>query len=191
MQRLFLVRHGPTHAKGMVGWTDLPADLSDSAALQRLSDWLPPKARIISSDLTRAAATADAIAANRMRLPHDPALREINFGDWEMRTWSDISAENPERIRAFYETPGAVRAPKGDSWDSLRARASPAFDAHLSATTDDLIAVCHFGVILSQLQRATGFAAYETFAQKIDNLSVTEILIEDGAWRPGVINHIA
>ena len=24
MQRLFLIRHGPTHAKGMIGWTDLP-----------------------------------------------------------------------------------------------------------------------------------------------------------------------
>ena len=28
MTRFWLVRHGPTHAKTMVGWTDLPADLS-------------------------------------------------------------------------------------------------------------------------------------------------------------------
>ncbi|HHL22744.1 MAG TPA: histidine phosphatase family protein, partial [Aliiroseovarius sp.] len=23
------LRHGPTHAKGLVGWSDVPADLSD------------------------------------------------------------------------------------------------------------------------------------------------------------------
>ena len=37
MTRLWWVRHGPTHAKAMVGWRDLPADLSDTAALARLA----------------------------------------------------------------------------------------------------------------------------------------------------------
>ena len=56
MSRLFLVRHGPTHAKTMVGWSDLPADLSDTAALARLSDHLPshPFWRIKSSALLSA-----------------------------------------------------------------------------------------------------------------------------------------
>ena len=50
MTRLFLVRHGPTHAKTMVGWSDLPADLSDRAALDRLAGFLPDQATVISSD---------------------------------------------------------------------------------------------------------------------------------------------
>jgi alpha-ribazole phosphatase len=45
MTRLWLVRHGPTHARTMVGWTDLPADLSDVAALARLSAHLPRRRR--------------------------------------------------------------------------------------------------------------------------------------------------
>ena len=36
MTDIFLIRHGPTHAKGMVGWSDLAADLSDTQALARL-----------------------------------------------------------------------------------------------------------------------------------------------------------
>ncbi|MGL6209472.1 MAG: histidine phosphatase family protein, partial [Paracoccaceae bacterium] len=59
MTRFFWVRHGPTHAKTMVGWTDLPADLSDTAALDRLKATLPQGAVTISSDLIRATATAD------------------------------------------------------------------------------------------------------------------------------------
>jgi hypothetical protein len=35
MTRFWLVRHGPTHAKAMIGWTDLAADLSDQSALRR------------------------------------------------------------------------------------------------------------------------------------------------------------
>ncbi len=37
MTRFWLVRHGPTHAKAMIGWTDLVADLSDVETLARLS----------------------------------------------------------------------------------------------------------------------------------------------------------
>ena len=34
--RVSLVRHGPTHARGLIGWSDVPADVSDRKALARL-----------------------------------------------------------------------------------------------------------------------------------------------------------
>ncbi|WP_439141982.1 histidine phosphatase family protein [Planktotalea sp.] len=189
MQRLFLVRHGPTHAKGMIGWTDLPADLSDTAALQRLDAYLPNDARIVSSDLIRTIETANAIEKRRTRLPHDPSLREMHFGDWENLGFKDVSAHSPDQVRAFYEQPGDIAPPNGESWNQVRARVSPTIDNLLAEYRSDLIVVCHFGVVLSQLQRATGLQSYETFAQKIDNLSITEVIVKDGTWHTGVINH--
>lgn len=171
MTRFWLVRHGPTHAKAMIGWTDLAADLSDTAALTRLSAHLPPKAPVISSDLSRAIATADALG-DRPRLPHDPALREIHFGQWETRTFADIDAEAPSLIRAFWETPGDIRPPGGESWNDLTTRTWSALD-RLHGTAPDLIVVAHFGPILAALQRAAGLTAPQVFAHKIDNLSVT------------------
>ncbi len=44
---LWFVRHGPTHSKAAVGWSDIPADLSDLDALARLSNYLPEKANIL------------------------------------------------------------------------------------------------------------------------------------------------
>jgi len=38
-------------------------------------------------------------------------------------------------------------------------------------------------VILRQFQRAKAIYAYQAFAQKIDNLSLTEIEITDQRWR--------
>ena len=100
MTRLFLVRHGPTHAKSMVGWSDLPADLSDLAQIDRLSGYLPADAIVVSSDLLRSTATADAIQGSRQRLHHRPELREIHFGQWELRSAAEIEAEDAALARA-------------------------------------------------------------------------------------------
>jgi len=186
MKRLWMVRHGPTHAKSMVGWSDLPADLSDTAALSRLSDHLPD-APVVSSDLIRAAATADAIQGARPRLPHAPDLREINFGSWELRNFTEIEAEDPDRIRAYWDQPGDVTAPGGESWNGLTSRVHGTLD-RLLAAHDDLIVVAHFGVILAQIQRALDLTAYEAFGHRIDNLSVTAFQRAE-TWEVGAINH--
>lgn len=187
MKRLWMVRHGPTHARSMVGWSDLPADLSDTAALSRLSDHLP-NAPVVSSDLIRAAATADAIQSDRPRLPHVPDLREINFGTWELRRFSEIEAEDPDRIRAYWDQPGDITAPGGECWNGLTCRVHAALD-RLLAAHDDLVVVAHFGVILAQIQRALDLSAYEAFGHRIDNLSVTAFERAE-SWKVGAINHV-
>ncbi len=176
MTRFWLVRHGPTHAKTMVGWTDLPADLSDSAALARLNAHLPPDAPVISSDLVRAIATADALGP-RPRLPHDPALREMHFGQWETRAFAEIEAESPDHIRAFWETPGDIRPPGGESWNDLANRIWAVLD-RLQGLAPDLIVVAHFGPILAALQRAENLSPEAVFAHRIDNLSVTCLTLD-------------
>ncbi|MBP9952629.1 MAG: histidine phosphatase family protein [Cypionkella sp.] len=183
MTRFWLVRHGPTHAKTMVGWTDLPADLSDTAAIARLNAFLP-NAPVISSDLIRAITTADTLAP-RPRLPHDPALREMHFGIWEMRSFAEIEATTPEHIRAFYQTPGDVRAPGGESWHDLTARVQAAL-SRLNGSADDIIIVAHFGAIVAALQLALRLTPEQAFAHRIDNLSLTRIT----AGTADLINHI-
>lgn len=187
MTKLWMVRHGPTHAKTMVGWSDIPADLSDIAAIQRLRAFLPD-ATVVSSDLIRASATADTLEP-RKRLPHDPQLREINFGDWELRTFAGVEAEDPKTIRAYWETPGHVAPPNGESWNVVRQRVDTAIDGYLEQGFDDLIVVAHFGVILTQVQRTLGIGAYEAFSHRIDNLSVTVLETNGARWVAGKINH--
>ena len=192
MTRFWWVRHGPTHAKTMVGWSDLPADLSDNDALARLSAYLPQDALIVSSDLIRAKTTADALQENRTRLPHDPGLREMHFGDWELRSHTQIEAETPDLIRAFWDRPGDVRPPNGESWNDLNTRVWAATDLLISDFTGrNIIVVAHFGATLSALQRAGDLTPEQAFSHRIDNLSVTEMELSPGGWHIGRINHIA
>ena len=178
MRRLWLVRHGPTGARGMCGWTDLPADLSNLAALSRLSLALPD-APMASSDLRRAVATADAVADGRERLPHEPGLREIHFGAWEMRTHAECEAEDPRLARLLLDEPGVHAPPGGEGWDAFAARVGATVERLLAARTGDLILVCHFGTILSLVQRARGVSAVEAFAQAVAPLSLTVL-----RWEP-------
>lgn len=189
--RLFLVRHGPTHAKSMVGWSDLPADLSDTAALARLEAALPPEALVVSSDLIRAVDTASAIQGSRHRLPHQADLREIHFGAWELRSWKEVDAEDPARIRAYWETPGDTTPPGGESWNQVCARVNTAIDALLQAHLgQDLVIVGHFGQILTQIQRAEGLSPEAAFSHRIDNLSVSEVQFGPDGWTSGELNQI-
>lgn len=190
MTRLFLVRHGPTHAKGMVGWSDLPADLSDKATLARLSEHMPAEALVVASDLARASATADAIQGARQRLPDRHDLRELHFGQWELRTFREIETSHPELSRAYWERPGDIRPPGGESWNEGAARVGAAVDALIGSHSGrDLVIVAHFGAILTQLQRALGIRADAVLAHRIDNLSVTELTRHPDRWETGAINH--
>ncbi|MBE2275930.1 MAG: histidine phosphatase family protein [Rhodobacteraceae bacterium] len=188
MTRLWLVRHGPTHARTMVGWTDLPADLSDVAALARLSAHLPAAAPVISSDLSRATATADVLPGRR-RLPHDRDLREMHFGRWEMRRHDEIEAETPDLIRAFWDRPGEVRPPGGESWHDLCTRVLAALD-RLQGLAPDVIVVAHFGPILAALQAAENLSAEEALAHRIDPLSVTCLVLGPAPQVLAVNHHV-
>lgn len=186
------VRHGPTHEKSFVGWRDVPADLSDTALIERVRAHLPDHALMVSSDLIRSVHTADALSADtHTRLPHEPDLREINFGVWDGMRFDAVAARDPQLSRAFWEKPGDIVAPEGESWNQTAARVNGVVDrmniAHRGA---HIIAVAHFGVILTQVQRALGISAYKAMARTIDNISVTTIRHQGGeAWDVEQINH--
>ena len=176
------VRHGPTHERAFAGHRDVPADLSDTARIARLNAHLPRTATLVSSDLQRATRTADALAGSRARLPDTPALREFDFGDWDGLTFDEISKRDPILSRAFWEQPGDIRAPNGESWNDLGARVSAFVDeVNAQAATPDIIAVAHIGVIMTQIERALGSAS-AAMAHSIAPLSVTCLRLDNGAW---------
>jgi len=189
--RFWWVRHGPTHREELIGWTDAEADLSDVAELRRLSGHLPPEAPVISSDLLRCRATADAFLGERALLGHLADLREIHFGDWEGRTPAELAEAEPELSEKFWTSPGDIALPGGESWNELSARVSKRVETLCDCYPDqDVIAVAHLGVILSQIQMATGMPASSALGFQIDNLSVTRIdYLGAGAWRVFGVNH--
>ncbi|MBL6854865.1 MAG: histidine phosphatase family protein [Rhodobacteraceae bacterium] len=191
MKNWWWIRHGPTHAKCMVGWTDIAADLSDKSMIIKLDEYLPRDAKIISSDLSRAAETASAIENGRVRLDNEFDLREFNFGDWDGKNWQEISKNYPKLSEEYWTQPGDIQPPNGESWNQSSKRINTCVDKiNERIKCKNIIAVAHFGVILTQIQRAMRISAVEVLANKIDNFSVTKISHNVDGWSVKEINKI-
>lgn len=187
------LRHGPTHEKTFVGWRDVPADLSDHAAIARVRAYLPNRALLVSSDLIRATATADAVEMpGHIRLPHARALREFNFGAWDGLGFEAVTARDPALARAYWETPGDVTPPGGESWNEAARRVAEwVATVNRKNRQGHIIAVAHIGVIMTQIQQASGLTPVEAIGHQIDNLSVTRLDWDGASWSLGAINYLA
>jgi alpha-ribazole phosphatase len=149
----------------------------------RLDAFLPADAIVVASDLTRASATADRIAGKRARLPDMPQLREFDFGAWDGLDFAAVAARDPELSRAFWDTPGDVAAPNGESFNAVGARASTAIEGLArDHPGTDLIAVAHMGVIMAHIGLSAGLGLKAALSHQIEPLSVTclDRIGEDG-----------
>jgi len=88
-RRIVFWRHGRTAwnaERRFQGQSDIPLDEQGVAQASRAADMLVHLAphRIVSSDLSRAQATAEALArVSQLTVTTDPRLRETNAGEWE------------------------------------------------------------------------------------------------------------
>lgn len=190
MTVIYWVRHAPTHEKAFVGHRDVAADLSDIAQIERLDAALPKDALVVSSDLSRCIATASAIQGSRTRLPHRTGLREFDFGVWDGLTFTQVSEKWPDLSRTYWEKPGDVAPPEGESWDAAAARITADVGALITLhPRRSIIAVAHFGAILTQIAHAAGLSPYRALSHRIDNYSITEIQTRP-TWGVARINHV-
>lgn len=121
MTTLYLVRHA--EAEGNVyrrchGQYDsllthrAPAQLA--CAAERFAE--VPLSAVYASDLYRARHTAKAIADRKgMRVRIDPALREIDMGEWEDAPWALLPRVAPERYAEWQNHPARCVVPGGES----------------------------------------------------------------------------
>lgn len=163
MTRLILVRHceAEGNTKGVLqGRSDY--DISGNGAVQlelvalRLRN--EPLAAICSSPLRRAFKTAQAI--NRyhgLTIKVDPRISEIDLGDWEGRSWEEISAQDSPMFRIWNETPGRFRAEGGESMQEVYDRMwAAALDMVRANPGKTVCAVSHGCAIRNFLCRALG-----------------------------------
>ena len=185
MTNWYWIRHGPTHLKSLVGWSDVDVDLSNVNRLKKLDDYLPNDSLIISSDLKRTIKTATEIQNMRERLPNNKNLREFNFGEWELKKSSEIAAKYPKLSKDYWSSPGDTAPPNGESWNQAAKRINAEVDnINERYKGKNIIAVGHFGVILTQLQRAAKIQSQSAISFQIDNLSVTHLEhLGDKHWR--------
>jgi probable phosphoglycerate mutase len=183
---IFLIRHGETlgNASRTVQLPDNP--LSTRGALQagRLARRLAPEgiALILSSDLSRAAATADHLRrATGAPVRYTPLLQERNFGDIRGTPYAELGFDMFEPDYS---------PPNGETWEAFHARVDRAWAfvrEAANATAGHLAVVTHGLVCRSLAGRHLVLPEGEAAPLVWPNTSLT-IVDHPSPWRVRLLN---
>ena len=163
---IHLIRHGITEGiqrKCFYGWKDLPVVEEGFEELEKFkAEGVYPQfdvedAQFFVSGLVRTMQTLKCIYGD-VDYTVNEKLKEINFGDWEMKTWKEL--EDTEQWHKWMtDTTGEFRFPNGDSMLSFAARIREGMDevvglhrmkelSHRHSGKDAVtVVVCHGGTI--------------------------------------------
>jgi probable phosphoglycerate mutase len=187
---LFLVRHGETDWNAAGRWqgqTDVPLNPRGREQAREVAGRLRGAglAAIASSDLLRARATAEIIAAHLgLVVNHlDAALRERRFGCFEGLTREEVEARFPEAWARYLADPGPA-PPGGESRGELLGRLLPAVASAAARLPGPLLVVMHGGAMRALLAGHVGEMPRPSSASwplhGIQNGHVFRITLEDG-----------
>ena len=183
MSRLLLARHGQSVSNAVrrfqgaqdVALSELGARQADALgqAIRRL-----PIAAVYTSPLERARRTAE-IAAAGLGVPLTPVddLRELSLGDWEGRTVEEIRALPGDPYEQWVRDPVACLPPGAEPLAEVQARVVSAM-ADIAAdhpNGQQVLVVCHGGVISAYLAHCLGLPLSSIWRLTLSNGSITEV----------------
>lgn len=182
---VYLVRHGQTFAnaeKKFAGIWDVALNEIGIEQAKKASEKLKHIKfdKIFASDLQRAFHTATYIAEpHQMEVVPFPAFREINFGDWEGKTYEEIKALDKDGMSKWIADYQSFDAHGGESVEAVYQRTSKAFDEIIASydknSEANVLIVAHGGVIQTLLTHICygDLSGYWRFG--IDNCGVNRV----------------
>lgn len=183
---IFLIRHGETlgNASRTVQLPDSPLSARGAQQAARLARRLTHEgiSLILSSDYSRAAATADHLRrATGAPIRYSPLLQERNFGDLRGTPYAELGFDMFE--------PGYA-PPNGETWEMFHARVDRAWalaQDEAAATVGHLAVVTHGLVCRSLADRHLVLPDGELAPAAWHNTSLT-IIDHPAPWRVRLLN---
>jgi broad specificity phosphatase PhoE len=181
--RFVFVRHGVAMgADGRcVGHTDLPLSPRGAADIRVLSTRIARAVhgtpRVVTSDLRRAVDSA-AIIARELCIDVDTnwRLREMDFGDWDGRSWAELGRDDDSRLRHWTDHWEETAPPGGESLDHLASRVTDWLHVELARTIGHdrtVVVVAHGGSIRVAVSLLLGKSLRQLFTLPIDHARAT------------------
>jgi glucosyl-3-phosphoglycerate phosphatase len=194
-ERMIVWRHGRTSWNAThryQGQADIELDdlgRRQAVAAARMIKDLKPTA-IIASDLSRAAATAGALAElTGLTVQYDRRLREIDVGSWEGLTADQAAETDPELAAGLAAGEDVRRSPTGEKVSEVAHRVSAALTAIAEGSDDGEVVV----VTMHGLAGRVGIAEFlDIPADRLGGLRNCAWVILDrhplGHWYIGAYN---
>ena len=198
MVEIILVRHGLTlwNFEGRIqGISDTELAPEGLRQAKLLAENFPfdKVDAIYSSDLSRAKTTAQFVADKfGLTVQPDAGFREVDFGEWEGKYFSNLEKENPEMLKIFHTQPDKLKLDGFETFEKAQVRAMDALKKiianHETGGESRVVIVAHgtinrlilFGILdipIKNLWRLNQF-----------NTAVNILRIDDGGFTVRLIN---
>ncbi len=178
--KIILIRHGETiwnKQRKCQGFSDIPLNETgkEQAALLATALKSVPLSAVYSSDLVRAKKTGDMVAEqHKLKVVTDARFRELNQGDLEGSSLSDLLADHPDLLKKWLEKPADVKMPGGESMRTLQKRAAKAMKDIIENHLDETVCVvAHNLCILSIICDSINLDLNNFRKLKMDNASIS------------------
>lgn len=196
VQHVHLLRHGEVEHFGerpVRGHLDAPLSAAGERQHARLVaacvEQLPPPQLLIGSDLSRCAKLGESLAACwGVPFEANAELREQHMGEWEGRTWTELTSADPAAVTAYWDDYVRACPPGGESLQDAARRILSFWAERIAATpAERVVVVTHIGVIRVVLGRALGLPLTEALRLSPPAASHTELLLAEAG---AVLNNL-
>ena len=188
--RIIAIRHGETAWNAgmrLQGHTDIDLNARGQWQAQRVAQALAEESidAVYSSDLSRAHATAQAIAQHNTSLARKvvathTGLRERGFGVYEGQTYAQIALDRPEESERWRTRDPHFAPPGGESLVQLRARIqSTVWELASQHLGEHIVLVAHGGVLDALYRLATQLDLAAPRSWELGNAMINRLL-----WTP-------
>ncbi len=175
---IYLVRHTETVCeKGICyGQSDVGILEPYNVLFHAIVRQLPQDAILYSSPLQRCKMLAQDILENTQiaSIIEDSRLKEMNFGDWESKSWDAIPQDI---LNPWMEDFVNVRVPNGESFVDLNERVMNFLENEIpKGSKKPIIIVAHAGVIRSILCKINDIPLKDAFQNSVDYGEVIKVV---------------
>jgi broad specificity phosphatase PhoE len=165
----------------MIGATDIPLDAVGEAQARRLAmrlaRWAPQAC--YCSPLQRCRQMASVVVPDLQ--PHlDPDLREIDFGQWETRTFAEAAGNAPVLVERWAAFAPDFTFPGGESVSGFLCRVRSVAERMVHAEAKTVLAVTHGGVIRAMICHLLGLEPRRYVAFDVPYSALAVIDLFDG-----------
>jgi alpha-ribazole phosphatase len=177
---VYLIRHTtPDIEKGICyGQTDVLLKASFDEETKIILQKLPANIEIIyTSTLTRCRQLANYLSSH-LALPivEDVRLKELNFGDWEMKKWDDI---DQSQLKSWMHNYVNEKCPNGESYYDLACRATSFLTEIKLKKLERALIVTHHGIMKALYSAANQIPLEEAMKQNWGYGVLTVLGIKD------------
>jgi len=179
-----LLRHGAVDAEGWAfrGRTDVPLSTSGLSQMRAAAAGFDRFDHIATSPRQRCKLFARELSEQHgCDLLTLDDMAEMDFGNWENRSFDEITGSGQQLLHQFWQSPVGIQPPNGEAFDSFSQRVIDCWEAWINSDVgQQRLLVAHGGVIRVLLAHILNMPMHALWRLHLPHVSCSQVSLLAG-----------